>query len=68
MKRHWEDISDRFRWISLPEQTSSGWAIMKSCSVKLSSVDVVRSLGGGAFLYIRDFGNTIVMSFRKFIY
>lgn len=38
-----------FRRISLSEQTSSGWAIMYICSVKLSSVDVVRSLGGGAF-------------------
>lgn len=34
-------FSDRFRRISLSEQTSSGWAIMYICSVKLSSVDVV---------------------------
>lgn len=50
MERHWKDISDRFRRISLSEQTSSGWAIVYICSVKLSSVDIVRSLGEGAFL------------------
>lgn len=39
-----------FRWISLSEQICSGWAnIVDFCSVKLSSVDVVRSLGDGAF-------------------
>ena len=68
MERHWKDISDRFRRISLSEQTSSGWAIVYICSVKLSSVDIVRSLGEWAFLYIKDFDNNIVISFRKFIY